>query len=377
VVLNELDVFVEERLIPKYTKGTNRERKRNKEYETARQRAIRAKKRGDWEGYKRAKKHQRSVPVFPPHDPHYKRLRYVRYADDSLFGLIGSKEDAEQIKRELGAFLSKLGLEMSEEKTLITHARTGKARFLNYHIYTIWKDTYLSELANMQGAKVRGRNGKIALNVPKDVIRDWLARIQKGQVIRHRAELMNNSDYDIIRSYESRVQGLINYYQMAHNVYAAMSRIRYAYEESLVKTLAAKHQHSVSKIYQKYRMYTAEGKKILAVKIAREGKQPLVASYGKTLIRQNRHVTLKDEKPQPRMNRTEILQRLLHNACELCGTVGEVEGHHIRKLADIKESKKKPKWMLRMIALRRKTLFVCKHCHKRIHTGKYDGKKLA
>jgi hypothetical protein len=156
-----------------------------------------------------------------------------------------------------------------------------------------------------------------------------------------------------------------------------MSRIRYAYEESLVKTLAAKYQKSVSKIYQKYKMYNAEGKRIIAVKIKREGKKPLIASYGKTPIRQNRNVTLKDEKPPSLTNRTELLQRLLNDTCELCGVVGQVEGHHMRKLADIKDKKNKPEWMLAMIALRRKTLFVCKNCHNSIHTGQYDGKKLA
>ena len=262
---------------------------------------------------------------------------------------------------------------MSESKTLITHARTEKARFLNYHICTIWHDSYLTRVKDY---KVRSRNGQIVLEVPKDVAKSWVANIQTKHVIRHRAELVNNSDYDIIRSYESRVQGLINYYQMAHNVYAEMDKVRYAYEQSLVKTLALKHQRPVSKIYRKFRMYNADGTRVIAVKIEREGKKPLVASYGKKPIRQNRNVILKDKLPEPTTNRTEILQRLLNNECELCGKVGAVEGHHIRKLADIKDRKNKPEWMLIMMALSRKTLFVCKECHRDIHTGKYHGKKF-
>lgn len=155
-----------------------------------------------------------------------------------------------------------------------------------------------------------------------------------------------------------------------------MDKVRYAYRVSLVKTLAAKFQVSVKEIHRKYSMYNSDGKRIIAVKIEREGKKPLIATYGKKPIRQNRNIIIKDEKPKPSTDRTEILQRLLNNECELCGKAGDVEGHHIRKLADIKDRKNKPEWMLRMIALRRKTLFMCVECHNNIHAGKYDGKKL-
>lgn len=374
ILLNEFDVFIEDTLIPKFTKGEASKRKRNKVYEAARQRAYQAKKNGNKERYRKAKAIQRSVPVNDPHDPNFRRLKYVRYADDSLLGLIGSREEAEQIKRELKHFLKGLRLDMSEEKTLITHAQTRSARFLNYRITIAWND---KELAGKGQVKRRGKNGTVRLLIPEDVTTTWIAKIQKGNAIRHRTELMWNSDYDIIMSYESPVQGLINYYQMAHNVTPIMRRLRCVYEESLVKTLAAKYQKSVRKIYRKYGMYSAEGQRVIAVKIEREGKRPLVASYGKKPIRQNRNVILKDEKPKPSTHRTEILQRLLNNACELCGKVGDVEGHHIRKLADIKGRKNKPEWMLRMMALRRKTLFVCSRCHNLIHTGKYDKKKLA
>jgi group II intron reverse transcriptase/maturase len=374
IVLNELDVYVEDVLIPKYTKGDSSKRKRNRIYEAARQRAYQAKKRGDKETYRKAKEIQRSVPVNDPNDLNVRRLRYVRYADDSLLGFIGSYEEAERIKKELKDFLNGIKLDMSEEKTLITHARTRSARFLNYLISIAWND---KERAGKGQVKIRGKNGTVRLAIPEDVKTHWIANVQKDNVVRHRTEFMRNSDYDIIMSYESSVQGLINSYQMAHNVVPVMGRLRYVYGESLVKTLATKYQTSVKNIYRKYGMYSLEGKRVIAVKIEREGKKPLIASDGKIPIRQNRNVIVMDEKPKPSTYRTEIVQRLLNNECELCGKAGAVEGHHIRKLADIKDRKNKSEWMLRMIALRRKTLFVCKKCHKLIHHGKYDGKKLA
>ncbi len=156
-----------------------------------------------------------------------------------------------------------------------------------------------------------------------------------------------------------------------------MNTIRYAYEQSLVKTLAAKHNTSVAQIYRKYRGDTTQGKRVIMVKVARKEKPPLIASYGKITIRQNRHTAIQDEKPTPLTHRTELLQRLLNNQCELCGTYGEVAGHHIRKLKDLKKrGRELLGWQKRMIALRRKTLFVCKECHNNIHSGTYDGQKL-
>jgi hypothetical protein len=113
------------------------------------------------------------------------------------------------------------------------------------------------------------------------------------------------------------------------------------------------------------------------VKVERKDKPPFIASYGKTPIRQNRKATIKDEKPTIYTQRTELIPRLLNNQCELCGTYGEVAGHHIRKLKDLKKKGRELLWwQKRMVALRRKTLFVCKECHNNIHSGTYDGQKL-
>jgi hypothetical protein len=140
VVLNELDVFVEDTLIPEYTKG--KRRKDNPEYFKWHQKALKAKKKGDIEIYKECLKKQRELPCLMPNDPHFKRLWYTRYADDSLMGWIGTRAEAEIIKQRTGEFLlEKLLLEMSEEKTLITYSREGKARFLNYDVGVSWNDT--------------------------------------------------------------------------------------------------------------------------------------------------------------------------------------------------------------------------------------------
>jgi group II intron reverse transcriptase/maturase len=373
ILLNEFDTYIEEILVPQYTKGDKSKRKWNPEYQKFNQRAVRAKKKGNIEGYKKAIKERRKVPVFKEDGCTW--LKYVRYADDFLLGFAGSKREAMEIKEEIGNYLETLKLEMSEEKTLITHSGEGNARFLNYHIGTMWKNT---EIRNCGLGKGRSLNGKIKLTIPDDVITKHKATVKKKGKILHIPEWMNNSNYDIIMAYEMRVQGLINYYEMASDVSIKMGKLRYVYEKSLIKTLALKHKETFSKIKRRYTGYSEDGRQVIAVEVKREQKKPLVAMYGKKPITQNRKVIIQDERVSLNTGRNELVSRLLNNVCEICGSKEDVQGHHIRKLADLKkyEGREKPEWMKRMAAIRRKTLFVCKKHHEEIHQGKYDGARI-
>mgnify|MGYP002510442242 CR=1 FL=1 len=80
---------------------------------------------------------QRNLPTHPLREISYKSLQYVRYADDFLVGVVGSREDAERLKQDLAVFLKeKLGLTLSAEKTKITNTAQC-ARFLNYDEWEI------------------------------------------------------------------------------------------------------------------------------------------------------------------------------------------------------------------------------------------------
>ncbi len=298
----------------------------------------------------------------------------MRYADDTLLGYNGTKEEAEAVKKEFGNFIKSITLEMSEEKTLITHALTGKARFLNYEIKIMWNNTW-------RKGKRRSANGQIRFLIPRDVIRKWKQKVKGHKYeIKARAELMNLSDFDIITRYETDMQGIINYYILAHNVVSEMYRLRGCFKGSLVKTLAAKYKTNVAKIYRKYTMVNADGKKVIAVKIDREGKKPLITVFGRKPIHRESNVEIRDEIQTIHVNRNERIDRLLAEKCELCGKEGDVEGHHIKKLKDLKKRwagrKEKPEWVKRMRAIKRKTLFVCEECHDKIHNGTYDGAKI-
>src|SRR5215510_11890092 len=133
IYLDKLDKFVEQELIPQYTRGGRR--RLNPEYNRTAMRLRRARKRGDRAEARDLLRQLRTLPRDDPMDPGYRRLKYTRYADDHILGFIGPKAEAEEIKGRLAAFLREtLGLELNQDKTLITHARSQRARFLGYDI---------------------------------------------------------------------------------------------------------------------------------------------------------------------------------------------------------------------------------------------------
>ncbi|MBR7676462.1 group II intron reverse transcriptase domain-containing protein, partial [Streptomyces daliensis] len=140
IYMDRLDTFVETVLIPEYTRGASR--RRNPAYQkldnaigAERKRLARRKEHTETAQVRQWRKELRRLPSGDPHDPGYRRLRYLRYADDHLLGFIGPKAEAETIKQRLATFLrDDLKLELNQEKTLITHGRTQAARFLGYDI---------------------------------------------------------------------------------------------------------------------------------------------------------------------------------------------------------------------------------------------------
>lgn len=104
-------------------------------------------------------------------DDTYKRLVYVRYADDFLIGVIGSKDDARQVKADVGTFIQEqLHLELSQEKTLITHGNDF-AHFLSFDITT---STEQNSTRTKGGYTKRSYTGRVKLYVPKE---KWVKRL--------------------------------------------------------------------------------------------------------------------------------------------------------------------------------------------------------
>src|SRR3954454_15742922 len=143
IYLHRLDNFVEQVLIPDLTRGERRAP--NPAYARMSAAISWARAKGDRARVRRLRQQRRNLPTLDPQDPGYRRLRYIRYADDHLLGFTGPKAEAEEIKRRLTDFLrNDLALELAQDKTLITHARTEAATFLGYEITVAHNDTKLT-----------------------------------------------------------------------------------------------------------------------------------------------------------------------------------------------------------------------------------------
>ena len=203
IFLNELDKFVEEKLLPEYNKGTAKAS--NPEYNRVKGKRNWAKKKGRVDEARRLKQIMRTIPSKNTKDPNYLRLRYNRYADDFILGFDGPRAVAVEIKDKIREFLKTLKLQMSEEKTLITHATEKPAKYLGYHIQVVINNNRLT------GGR-RALNMNSVLKVPKEVIKQSKKKYTKSGKTVHRPELLQCSDMEIVKIYDAELRGLVNYY---------------------------------------------------------------------------------------------------------------------------------------------------------------------
>jgi group II intron reverse transcriptase/maturase len=381
IILNELDKFVES-LAQQYKRGQARHH--NPAYDQLTRAMTKAQQARNIALYRQLKQQRQTLPSLDPDDPTYRRLKYVRYADDFLIGWSGSRAEAVEIKQKIQSFLTTLKLTLSEDKTLITHATTGRARFLGYDIYVARNNTRYTKRTVPSKIIRRSINGRVVLSVPAQLAQQWRRRFSKNGKPTIRPELLACSDYEIVQTYGAEFQGLVNYYTLAHNVSNRLYPVKHTYRVSLVKTLAAKHHTSTSWVYGRYARKSDQGVRALIVQIPNPNHpdKPLTAKFGDKPICFNPSAQTRDKVVQLYHygNQNELVRRLLTNTCELCGSTERISVHHIRHLKDIKHRYQgrlnPPPWAKLMMERNRKTVVVCVACHMAIHTGKYDGKKV-
>jgi len=368
IYLDRLDQYVEQRLLPEHNLG--RRRRPNRAYQVLEYAIARARRHKDKAEAHRLILARRRVPSQDPADPGYRRLRYVRYADDWLLGFAGPRREAEDIKSKIAAFLrDELRLELSPSKTLITHATSQAARFLGYEIKAQHSDTKITR-------RRRAVNGAIGLFVPRAVIRQRCALYMSKGKPAQRGMLLHDDDFTIVAKYQAEYAGLVQYYLLAQDVFR-LGRLHWVMETSLLKTLAGKHRSTVGKMAGKYKAVIdtpAGPRKCLQLVIERDrGRKPLVARFGGIPLRRVRTAVLTDQRPvMASAKRNELIHRLLAGRCELCEGTAGLEVHHVRKLADLNKPgrREKPPWMHLMAKRRRKTLVICRRCHEDIHAGR-------
>lgn len=388
IYLNELDVFMAQyaqtfrqgdkrRINPAYKKPLDKRRgkqewlKRN-EHKISQEQKAAVKAEID-----EINQYLRTIPYVDPMDDGYKRLVYVRYADDFLIGVIGSKVDAKQVKADVGQFIrQQLHLELSQEKTLITHG-SDFAQFLSFQITT---STEQNSTRTKAGYIKRSYTGRIKLYVPKE---KWLKRLLSYGALKIqydknngnkeiwepicRSGLRNLDDLEILNQYNAEIRGLYNYYRIAHNA-TVLNNFLYVMKYSMYKTFAGKYRTSMRKIIQKY----TKNRDFVITYQGKSGEKSVV--FYNQGMRRDTHVSATDPdiigRARENRNYTSLVQRLRGCQCEWCGATDvEIEIHHVKKLKDLSG---KAEWERHMIARRRKTMALCHNCHVKLHAGKLD-----
>jgi group II intron reverse transcriptase/maturase len=374
IYLDRLDRFVEQILMPRFNRG--KDRRLNPEYGRVSHRITNNRERLSGEEYQRLVRLRRSLPSRDFQDPDFRRLRYVRYADDFLLGFIGPKSEAEEIKREIRDFLGdKLKLGLSEEKTLITHASEEQARFLGYEVSVRRSDAKVGPALN--GGTRRSVNGQVRLSVPRVVCTDRLERFMRKGKPAPVNVLIALSDHQIVAHFQGIFRGLVNYYRMAHNLASRLNRVRHVLGISMVKTLAKKHKCTCASLWHTHqtKIPTAEGPiSAFVVRSQNEGRPERITFFGGISLKRKKFVPLDDRNVVYLDVTNDLVHGLRTRCCAACGAVGvPTRMHHVRRLADLDRHPGLPRWKKLMLMFRRKTLPVCEECFRAIHGGTEDG----
>jgi group II intron reverse transcriptase/maturase len=304
------------------------------------------------------------IPCSEPMDKTFKRLLYIRYADDFIIGIIGSKEDTQNIKSDVNDYLlSRLQLELSADKTLITHGK-DKAAFLGFHVTIGKKGTPSKDKLGKLSDK---HHGGVKLYVPQEA---WLKKLLQSGSLRivnrvntkekwkstARTNLLYLPDHVIVRIYNWEIEGLYQYYKIADNV-SVLNNYYFIMKYSMAKTLAGKHRCSMPKIMCKYNI---NGR--FQVPYLLKGHTKFVYLYDNGFKKQP-ILFNKSAKKHP----SELSKRFAMHLCEWCDcSHPEVTIHQVRKVSELTNN---TAWERKMIAMNRKTLILCPSCHEKLHNG--------
>ena len=314
-----------------------------------------------------------TTPNSDPFDKDYKRIFYTRYADDFIVGIIGGKTDALKVKEDIKNHInSQLLLNLSDEKTLITHSNK-KIRFLGYDLLVKRNNT---PIRDKSGRLRRVHNYQLKLYVPKEV---WVKKLLEYDVMHikkiqgeeiwqpnSRNAILNNKDINILKQFNTEVRGLYNYYKMACNVSYALHRFNYFMYYSMLRTLSKKYRRSMKQIRVQYDI---NGK--FGIQNNESSKLNTLFYYDKGFKTQKNIPTphnpqFNDLKPKYRFpfGKYSPAYRLKNNNCELCGAQNvSVIMHHVRKITELKANSP---WNIKMLETNRKTLATCETCYSLI-----------
>ena len=238
IILHQLDLFMEKHK-EKFEVG--RVRKVNPKYHSLSN--VRFKTRKELKA--RNLILMKNMSPHDPIDPKFKRMLYVRYADDFVVLLISSLSEAYQWRRKIKDFLhNHLGLTLNVGKTSISNLKKG-FDFLGAFIEK--KGQVIRKVKGTAGIRRRfSRRLYITAPLVKIISKLKVNKFTKtnhlGSIIATgRKDLVNHTHYDILRFYNSRIRGILYFYSFASN-YSHLRRVVWLLHQSCALTLTLKYK---------------------------------------------------------------------------------------------------------------------------------------
>ena len=308
-------------------------------------------------------------------DSGYKRLKYVRYADDFIIGIIGSKQDCIDLRDKIHAFLDQeLSLKLNLEKTKITNAKESMAHFLgaDIRITPLGKRPVIKILRNGT-SYMSSVNPRPQLLAP---IKKLVAKLESKGIAKPGGRptkwghMFPFEVSHIVNHYYTMWKGISNYYSFADN-YGRLSSIHYILKYSCVLTLASKLKLGTArKVFKKF---GKDLKVIVDNKVVASFPQE---SYAKPSTFHN--TAIAKINPLARIDKLAMAtfrtKNLFDASCSHCGSTDNIEVHHVRKLRDSSKAIKAD-WLTSMMSrMNRKQIPLCKTCHSDYHRGRLSPK---
>ena len=289
------------------------------------------------------------VPSKNAMDPNFKRLIYVRYADDWIIGIRGSKEECRQIILDIKEFLiTELKLELNLEKTLITNANCDKALFLG----TLIRRSRVTKYHKSRTGHLARNSREIRLEAPFPKIKTKLsvAGFLKLDKSWPKFLWLHNRKDQIILLYNAVYREYLNYYSFVHNKGKISSYIHFILKSSCAKLLASKFSLKSQKaVFKKFGSNFKGSDKISFV-----SPQYLVTPWDFKINKNIKALYYK----RSRASREYL-------SCSVCDSKYRVEMHHIRALKDLNPKLNTLDALL--VKRNRKLIPLCRFCHMKHH----------
>jgi len=304
-------------------------------------------------------------------DPNFKRLMYVRYADDFVILVTGSIKDCYLIRRHVKDVLWKCcSLELNTIKTKITNLKKG-FHFLGASIKKIERNTLILKRGSGKNMKRRRETPRIQIGIPLKKLREklieskFLKYNKAGSLVAtSRTDLINLSHNELLSFYNNVIYGLLNFFDFANN-YSKLHSFLWYLRDSCALTLAKKF-----KLKTKRKIYMKFGKSLTC----RETEKSLYTPNNLNA----KHNFGKERITNIEYNRilgsswgTKLTNSALLKPCVLCNTKYKVEMHHLRSVKDVRNKIKTGNntFKIWLGAVARKQIPLCRYHHELYHKG--------